>query len=384
MCKCVNNLLKIIKQLMTLHISVNNIFHHLFFLDEEVDLPALTPLTQQDVMLSFPNDSDSEAGNEINTSGIYSGSQDDNLSELLSASQLAHLYKESDYLDPAYIPLKSGLSSVSDDAVNTSSSNDDEGTESESSENILFTCSTHNVCFENPTEFELHQLESHMDERGKVECGLCDKKYSTKYLRRTHFSSIHMKERYACCVENCGKVYRQKRYKDNHERSHYPANNDANLRYVCDKCDLIVDSLDKLQQHRLTHSVTKKFPCRVCKKKGYGRLNDCTRHEIKCCETHNVKIVDGIVVQRTGETSEDDLETQKVRRNLFPSEQLSSGKGAKPKMRSRCDSGKKNIQTPEQLFPMEQTVHSRSKPDMKPKVPSGKPNNKKLQKQSSD
>ena len=145
-------------------------------------------------MLSFPNESDSEAGNEINTSGIYSGSQKDNLSELLSASQLTHLYKESDYLDPAYKPLRSGLSSVSDDAGNTSSSNDNKGTESKSSENILFTCSTHNVCFENPSEFELHQLESHMDEREKVECRLCDKKYSTKYLCRMHFSSIHMKE----------------------------------------------------------------------------------------------------------------------------------------------------------------------------------------------
>ena len=86
-----------------------------------------------------------------------------------------------------------------------------------------------------------------MDGRGRVECGLCDKKYSTKYLRHMHFSSIHMKERYACGVENCGKVYRQKRYKDNNKRSHYPSNNDANLHYVCDKCDLIVDSLDKLQ-----------------------------------------------------------------------------------------------------------------------------------------
>ena len=123
MCKYVNNLLKIIKQLITLHISVNPIFHPFLFPDKEVDLPPLTPLTQQDVLLSFPNDSDSKAGNEINTSGIYSGSHDDNFSELLSASQLMHLYKESDYLDPAYIPLRSGLSLVSDDAANTSSSN---------------------------------------------------------------------------------------------------------------------------------------------------------------------------------------------------------------------------------------------------------------------
>ena len=169
-------------------------------------------------MLSFPDNSDSEAGNEINTSGIYSGSQDGNLSELLSVSQLVHLYKESDYLDPAYIPLKSGLSSVSDDAGNTFSSNDDEGTESESSKNILFTCSTHNVCFENPTEFELHQL-GHMDERGRVEYGLCDKKYSTKYLRHTHFSSIHMKERYACGVENFGKVQTEEIQRQSRKKS---------------------------------------------------------------------------------------------------------------------------------------------------------------------
>ena len=69
------------------HISVNAIFH-CSLLDEEVEPLPLTPLTQQDVMLSFPDNSDSEAGNEYNTSGIYSGSQEDNLSELLSASQL--------------------------------------------------------------------------------------------------------------------------------------------------------------------------------------------------------------------------------------------------------------------------------------------------------
>ena len=125
------------------------------------------------------------------------------------------------------------------------------------------------------------------------------------------------------------------------QKESFPSNNYSNLRYVCDKCDLIVDSLDKLQQHRLTHSMTKKFPCCVCKKKGYSRLNDCTRHELKCCQNYNVKIVDGIVVQRTGKTSEDDVEPPNVRHNLFPSEQLASSKGAKPKLCSMHDSGKK-------------------------------------------
>ena len=132
------------------------------------------------------------------------------------------------------MPLKSALSSVSDLGESYSGDEQESDEESESSENVLFTCVDHSVCFAKPVDFESHQLESHMDERGRVECGLCERKYSTKYLRRAHFNSIHMKERYACGVENCGKVYRQKRYKDNHEKTHYPVNDNSNLRFVCE------------------------------------------------------------------------------------------------------------------------------------------------------
>ena len=356
------------------------------YLDEEVADPVIPPFTPPNVFLSFPDDSESEQGMD-NSSGIGTGSHEENLSGMLSASQLALIYRETDYLDALYIPTKSGLSSVSN-LGNYSGSNEDK-ISSESSENILFTCTFHNVCFENPTQFESHQLESHMDEKGKVECGLCPKKYSTKYLRHTHFSSIHMKERFACSVENCGKVYRQKRYKDNHERMHYPAKNDSNLGYVCDKCNLIVESLETLQQHRLTHSVTKRYPCHVYKKKGYSRLNDQSRHEVKCCEEFNVKIVDGIVVQRTGNTSneEDESEKPNVKRNLFPSEEVNLGQGSLgtdnlPNLFSQQTLGQgarpkahspnlfSQQQTPQQFFPSEKMTKNSShgKPVVKQKV----------------
>ena len=44
---------------------------------------------------------------------------------------------------------------------------------------------------------------------------------------------------------------------------------------------------------------------------------------------------------------------------------------------------KKN-ETPEQLLPMEPTIPSHSKPDVKPKIPSPKSTNKKAHKQSAD
>ena len=83
---------------------------------------------------------------------------------------------------------------------------------------------------------------------------------------------------------------------------------------------MIVNSLEQLQQHRLMHSITKKFPCRVCKKKGFSREHDRKRHEVKCCEKNNVKIADGIVVPLSEEGQD-----ISVKRNLFPTEQLMSG-----------------------------------------------------------
>ena len=129
---------------------------------------------------------------------------------------------------------------------------------------------------------------------------------------------------------------------------------------MCDKCELIVESLEELQQHHLSHSTTKKFLCRVCKKKGYTRESDRKQHETKCCKAHNVKIVNGIVVTRDNSSSE---ELQSVRKNLFPPEQI-----VKPKTRSRKVSGKKSTTGSDDIFGLSTAFpvdHGGAKPKIK-------------------
>ena len=109
-----------------------------YFSDQEVSVPFT-----QDVMLSFPDDSDNDQG----SSGFGTGS-DEQLSDILSALQLANIYQDCSYLKlgfasfAPFTPLKSRLSSVSGDEEE-SYSGDEEG--SDTSDNILFTCHEHNM-----------------------------------------------------------------------------------------------------------------------------------------------------------------------------------------------------------------------------------------------
>ena len=61
----------------------------------------------------------------------------------------------------------------------------------------------------------------------------------------------------------------------------------------------------------MTHSKTKKFPCRVCKQSGYTRAHDHNNHEVKCCDDHRVEIIDGVVVPLP------DLTKEKVTADIF-------------------------------------------------------------------
>ena len=71
---------------------------------------------------------------------------------------------------------------------------------------------------------------------------------------------------------------------------------DSKVNFVCEHCNQMFDALDKLKIHKLTHSKTKKYVCRVCKQHGYTRASDRSNHEVKCCDDHKCEIVDGIVV----------------------------------------------------------------------------------------
>ena len=284
-------------------------------LDEKVEEPLLSG----DPMLSFPEDTDIDNV----SSGFFDGTpeadkqydnvDDENFSDLLSASQLASLMSDTNALEQPFTPQLSHFSS------------DDK---SDNSESMLLNCKIHNSLFSNAEKFETHQINKHVVS-GRIPCGVCEKMYASKYLRRNHFKTAHLKERFVCGVENCSKIYLQKCHKDAHERTHVPVDSSENLCYVCEKCNTVVDSLSKLKQHRLQHSSTKKYPCRVCKVKGYTHADDRFKHECQCCHDHNCKIVNGIVVpkenpknQGQNQTSEINVQKEQTgaRKKLFVSE----------------------------------------------------------------
>ena len=196
-------------------------------------------------------------------------SEEDKLSDFLSASQVGTIMSRTGFIkDPDYVPSNKTDSQISDYFSNENSS-----------DSLVFSCNFHSLSFDNVDKFEEHQLSYHTV-NGQVECGICEKTYSTKYLWCNHIQGYHLSAKYVCGIENCGKSYPLKRYRDEHERNfHKPT---SNIRYVCDICSEIFESMELLQQHKIKHSSTKKHVCRYCKVCGYTRTNDRDRHEAEC------------------------------------------------------------------------------------------------------
>ena len=105
--------------------------------------------------------------------------------------------------------------------------------------------------------------------------------YASKYLRRSHVQGAHLGANFLCSVQNCGKKFSQKKYCDAHKKGHTKIV-DMNLRYICDYCNSVFEQMEKLQQHKLMHSSTKRFICRFCKVHGYTRSSDRKNHEDEC------------------------------------------------------------------------------------------------------
>ena len=158
-------------------------------LEQEVEEPLLSG----DPMLSFPEDTDDPDNDNI-SSGFFDGAPEpdrqydnvddgENLSDLLSASQLASLMSDSNVLEQPFIPQLLHLSSVSSDD------------ELENSESMLLNCKIHNSLFSNAENFEIHQINEHVVS-GRIPCGVCEKMYATTYLRRNHFKTAHLKEHF--------------------------------------------------------------------------------------------------------------------------------------------------------------------------------------------
>ena len=164
--------------------------------------PVIT--SDDDDDFHFPETSHSSS------SGIANYTDDDKFSDLLSASQVGTMQSDMGFEDPNYVPpIK-----LSTDPSNFSDYFSEE--EYKSSDSIIFTCQIHQLQYDNVDEFEEHQVNEHTV-NGRFACGLCEKTYSNKYLRRGHVAGYHLGETYSCSIANCGRKFSQKKYRDQHE-----------------------------------------------------------------------------------------------------------------------------------------------------------------------
>ena len=54
------------------------------------------------------------------------------------------------------------------------------------------------------------------------------------------------------------------------------------MKYVCDICQHVCDSIDQLKEHKLKHSDKKKYICQYCRTRGYTKECDRKNHEENC------------------------------------------------------------------------------------------------------
>ena len=306
-------------------------------------------------MLSFPEDSATGTDDDNPSSGYgEQAEEDDNFSDLLSASQVDTLFTDvggsiSDNLFSGTGNFGTKLSAISQVESDEDYFSESEKQATQKSANLPdMQCSLHKIFFNNIQDFETHQIDHHTV-NGRFLCGLCPKDYATKYLRRHHFAQVHLGLKYKCGFAGCGKWFKIKRTRDTHESGHQLSVSTASkVNFVCERCDQMFDALDKLKIHKLTHSKTKKFVCRVCKQHGYTRASDRNNHEVRCCDEHKCEIIDGIVVP------------------LPPTQQLPVS--APPPKTKNVTNRKSMAGVKKVLFPLDSDVVSHTKPDKSPEV----------------
>ena len=204
-----------------------------------------------------------------------SGIDNDNFSEILSASQVGNVFADTN-VDLDYVPSSSGGQSTLSDYSSDEGNND----QNSSSDSLILQCLFDNMTFENAEEFEAHQITNHTV-GGRFSCGLCEKTYSTKYLQRNHVKGSHLGAKFVCTIQGCTKYFSLKHYCDEHECKHHGKTSQV-LKYVCDICQHVSDTIDQLKEHKLKHSDKKIYICRYCRTRGYTKECDRKNHEENC------------------------------------------------------------------------------------------------------
>ena len=135
----------------------------------------------------------------------------------------------------------------------------------------------------------------------EYECNVCNKSFSTKYVRNYHVKSEHlgMKKLFLC--PTCGKSFTQKNSYIQHANVHMGLKpyqcehcgksfayekslkehrfmHDEILHFKCEVCDKLFRQKSALQIHKKIHQVTKDHLCGICGK-GFTQRQALLRHE---------------------------------------------------------------------------------------------------------
>ena len=188
---------------------------------------------------------------------------------------MGKVYNDTNF-DPDYVSSSLGHQSILSDYFSNEGNHDDNS----SSDSLILQCLFDNMTFENREEFEAHQISNHTV-GGRFSCGLCEKMYSTKYLWRNHVKGAHLGAKFVCTVQGSSKYFSLKHYHDEHECKYHRKNTEV-LKYVCDICQHVCDSIDHLKEHKLKHSDKNIYICRYCRTHGYTKECDRKNHEENC------------------------------------------------------------------------------------------------------
>ena len=142
------------------------------------------------------------------------------------------------------------------------------------------TCEQCGCYFLTKAHLKRHQLTHEMAE-GKSEdfkkffCGVCEKKFSTDGLLKSHMITHKTERNFKC--DKCTCTFKDKYALQRHGYVHNPSEREKKATHLCEQCGKKFLSRSSLRYHLATHMENKPFSCEVCSRT-FSRERDMVKH----------------------------------------------------------------------------------------------------------